>query len=67
MIEPEIIGQMSPRTRNGLREMTLTDDPATRLVASKIIELAQRGRAGCKDFDGNDVKGIQTLMRIRIF
>jgi hypothetical protein len=23
--------------------MTLTDDPATRVVASKIIELAQRG------------------------
>jgi hypothetical protein len=24
-------------------ELNLTDDPATRLVASKIIELAQRG------------------------
>jgi hypothetical protein len=24
-------------------ELSLTDDPATRLVASKIIELAQRG------------------------
>jgi hypothetical protein len=24
-------------------ELKLTDDPATRLVASKIIELAQRG------------------------
>jgi hypothetical protein len=43
--EPEIIRQMSLalQTACGELNLALTDDPATRLVASKIIELAQRG------------------------
>jgi hypothetical protein len=43
--EPEIIRQMSLalETVCAKLELSLTDDPATRLVASKIIELAQRG------------------------
>jgi hypothetical protein len=43
--EPELIGQMSLALENVCAKLylTLTDDPSTRLVASKIIELAQRG------------------------
>jgi len=43
--EPELIQQMSLalETVCGKLNLNLTDDPATRLVASKIIELAQRG------------------------
>ena len=43
--EPELIRQMSValETVCGKFEMKLTDDPATRVVAQKIIELAQRG------------------------
>ena len=43
--EPEIIRQMSIALETVCEklELNLTDDPATRLVASKIIELAQRG------------------------
>ena len=43
--EPELIRQMSLalETVCGTLELRLTDDPNTRLVASKIIELAQRG------------------------
>jgi hypothetical protein len=43
--EPDVIREMSlaPQTVCAKLELTLTDDPATRLVASKIIELAQRG------------------------
>jgi hypothetical protein len=43
--EPELIQQMSLALENVCAKLgrTLSDDPATRLVASKIIELAQRG------------------------
>jgi hypothetical protein len=43
--EPEIIREMSLALESvcGKLNLALTDDPATRLVASKIIELAQRG------------------------
>jgi len=43
--EPELIQQMSGALESVCAKLnlTLTDDPATRLVASKIIELAQRG------------------------
>ena len=43
--EPERIQQMSIALESVCKtlELGLTDDPATRLVASKIIELAQRG------------------------
>ena len=43
--EPEIIRQMSLafETVCGKLNLTLADNPETRLVASKIIELAQRG------------------------
>ena len=43
--EPELIRQMSValETVCGKFGMELTDDPATRVVAQKIIELAQRG------------------------
>jgi hypothetical protein len=43
--QPEIIGQMSLALESVCEKLELnsTDDPATRLVAKKIIELAQRG------------------------
>jgi hypothetical protein len=43
--EPDLIREMSLalQTVREKLELRLTDDPATRLVASKIIELAQRG------------------------
>jgi hypothetical protein len=43
--EPELIRQMSLalETVCAKLNLTLSDDPATRFVASKIIELAQRG------------------------
>jgi hypothetical protein len=43
--EPELIRQMSLalETVCGKLGMKLTDDPATRVVAQKMIELAQRG------------------------
>ena len=43
--EPEVVRQMSLalETICGKFGMTLADDPATRIVALKIIELAQRG------------------------
>ena len=43
--EPESIREMSLALENVCEklELRLTDDPAARLVASKIIELAQRG------------------------
>jgi hypothetical protein len=43
--EPELIRQMSVALESVCANLslTLTDDPATRLVATKIIELAQRG------------------------
>jgi hypothetical protein len=43
--EPEIIRQMSLALESVCEklQLNLTDDPATRLVATKIIELAQRG------------------------
>ena len=43
--EPEIIRQMSLALESVCEklELNLTDDPATRFVARKIIELAQRG------------------------
>jgi hypothetical protein len=44
-LEPELIRQMSLALESVCErlELNLTGDPATRLVASKIIELAQRG------------------------
>src|SRR5437763_5697873 len=43
--EPELIQQMSLALETVCAKLAvaLVDDPATRLVASKIIELAQRG------------------------
>jgi hypothetical protein len=43
--EADVIQQMSLALENvcGALKLSLIDDPATRLVASKIIELAQRG------------------------
>jgi hypothetical protein len=43
--QPEIIRQMSLASESVCEklQLNLTDDPATRLVARKIIELAQRG------------------------
>jgi hypothetical protein len=45
VFEPELILQMSLALESVCEtlELSFTDDPATRLVASKIIELAQRG------------------------
>lgn len=43
--EPELIREMSLALESVCAKLVLplNDDPATRLVASKIIELAQRG------------------------
>ncbi len=43
--EPELIREMSLalETAGDTLNLRLTDDPNTRLVASKIVELAQRG------------------------
>jgi hypothetical protein len=43
--EPDVIRKMSlaPETVCAKLALKLTDDPTTRLVASKINELAQRG------------------------
>jgi hypothetical protein len=43
--EPDVIREMSLALQTVCEklELKLTDDPDTRLVASKIIELAQRG------------------------
>jgi hypothetical protein len=43
--EPEVVRQMSLalETVCGKFGMKLTDEPATRVVAQKILELAQRG------------------------
>ena len=43
--EPELIREMSLALQSvcDTLKLSLTDDPNTRLVASKIIELAQRG------------------------
>jgi hypothetical protein len=43
--EPDLIREMSLAFESvcGKLKLSLIDDPATRLVASKIIELAQRG------------------------
>jgi hypothetical protein len=43
--EPELIREMSIALETVCAKLALpmTDDPATRLIASKIIELAQRG------------------------
>ena len=43
--EPEVVRQMSLALETVCEtlRLRLTDDPNTRLVASKIIELAQRG------------------------
>ena len=45
VFEPELILQMSLALESVSEtlELSFTDDPAKRLVASKIIELAQRG------------------------
>jgi hypothetical protein len=45
VFEPELILQMSLALESVCEtlELSFTDDPTTRLVASKIIELAQRG------------------------
>jgi hypothetical protein len=43
--EPEVVRQMSLALETVCRKfgMRLTEDPSTRVVALKIIELAQRG------------------------
>ena len=43
--EPELIRQMSLALESVCEKLSLTlkDDPPTRLVATKIIELAERG------------------------
>lgn len=43
--DPEIIATMSAALENACQALglKLVDDPATRLVAEKIIELVQRG------------------------
>jgi hypothetical protein len=61
--EPEVIREMSfaLETVCGKLNLALTDDPATRLVASKVIELAQRG-VRCADPNRNDAQRFQALL-----
>jgi hypothetical protein len=56
--EPEVIGEMSLALETVCvkLELRLTDDPATRLVASKIIELAQRGVRDAPTLSENDAE-----------
>ena len=60
--EPEIIREMSLalETVCGKLELRLTDDPATRLVASKIIELAQRGVRDAATLSAMTLKELRT-------
>lgn len=48
--EPELIAKMSAALEHACEALglSLVDDPATRLVAQKIIELAQRGMRDAK-------------------
>ena len=54
--QPEIIRQMSLALESVCETLGLnwTDDPATRLVAQKLIELAHRGVRGRDDPKRND-------------
>jgi len=63
VFEPELILQMSLALESVCEtlELSFTDDPATRLVASKIIELAQRC-AGRADPKRNDTERVQGLL-----
>jgi hypothetical protein len=56
--QPELIRQMSLALECVCEklELSLTDDPATRLVASKIVELAQRGVRDAKDLGAMTLK-----------
>jgi hypothetical protein len=66
--EPEVIRQMSLalETICGKFGMTLTDDPATRVVPSKTIELAQRGVRDAADTKRNDVERTEALLTLRL-
>jgi hypothetical protein len=54
--EPDVIREMSVALQTACEklELKLTDDPATRLVASKVIELAHeaRGMKTSKHYEG---------------
>jgi len=56
--EPEIIREMSLALENVCETLALrlADDPNTRLVASKIIELAQRGVRDAPTLTGMTLK-----------
>jgi hypothetical protein len=58
--EPEEIKVLSSAFENALRELGLVDrtDPATQLVAKRIIELAQRGERDPIRLREGAVKGI---------
>jgi hypothetical protein len=62
--EPELIREMSLAVENVCEtsRLTLHDDANTRLVASKIIELAQRWCAGCADPNRNGAQRVQALL-----
>jgi hypothetical protein len=62
--EPDVIRQMSLALETVCRKfgMELTDNPATRVVTLKIIELAQRGVRDKR----NDTERTQALFAIRL-
>jgi hypothetical protein len=64
--EPEVIREMSFALERvcGELNLALTDDPATRLVASKIIELAQRGVRDAPTLTENDAQRTQALFAV---
>jgi hypothetical protein len=62
--DPEVIRQMSLALETVCEtlRLRLTDDPNTRLVASKIIELAQRGVQDAPTLKRKDAERVQALL-----
>jgi len=59
--EPEIIREMSLALQSvcDTLKLRLADEPSTRLVASKIIELAQRGVRDAPTLSAMTLKGFR--------
>ncbi len=59
--EPELIREMSLalETVCDTLNLRLTDDPNTRLVASKVVELAQRGVRDAPTLSAMTLKGFK--------
>src|SRR5215472_5242950 len=66
--EPEVVRQMSLalETICGKFGMKLTEDPATRIVALKIIELAQRGVRDAPTLTEMTLQELKHLFAVRL-